>query len=203
MSLSNIEKNKTDVSKIGKPEQIRGNPEVSPEEKNKLNTKRVMPNVNLNPQKNYHMNSEKTLDNISKKMNPENRKIFNNEMKSGENPRVKLIPRGAEMYRTGSAKKGSFLTEDYPGKTKAERKENLQLPPENKAGRVHQLKATRPQIGVESTIKEQPKWAKESGYQARPGMKQIYIPNSHPKEGGALAEGRFEKSNQNQNDRRR
>lgn len=195
MNLYKLEKTSNDMSRPSMPREIARNPEVASEEKNKLQKNMMINGIKPNQHINYRMDSGKTIDNISKKMSPQSRKTFNDEMNSGENPRVKLLPKGAELYRTGNTKTGSFFTEDHPGKTRLERMENLQLPPKNSANNISKLRATKPQLGIESTIKAQPDWAKEAGYQPRSGMKQIYIPHTNPK--GALAEGRFENVDSN------
>lgn len=135
------------------------------------------------------MNSPATIYNIGTRMDPKSQEFYTKALYSGDNPKVKLIRRGEEFYKTGDKASGNFLAREHPGKTALERKENLQLPPENDAKSVSKVKSKRPQIVIESKIVPQPKWAKEGGYTAQPGIKQIYTPNVNP--GGAIKDGRY------------
>lgn len=134
----------------------------------------------------YKMNHDATMDRMKKHLPEERKKEFDDGIKSGSNPKVRLIPKGEEFYRTGRTDGGSYFTKDHPGKTSDARKENLQLIPSNDAKDLSKVKSKRPQLGIQSDIKPQREWAKEAGYKARPGMKQIYIPSTN--DHGALAD---------------
>lgn len=162
----------------------KGNEPVSPPAKRKI------AGFENRPNKRYDMDSPKTIQEIGRKMDPESQKFYKKALQSGENPKIKLIPKDAEFYKTGDKSSGNFLTEKHPGKNALERKENLQLPPENDGKFVSKVKSKRPQLGIESDIVPQPEWAKQAGYTARPGMKQIYTPNTNPE--GAISDGRYE-----------
>ena len=144
----------------------------------------------------YKMNHGATMERMKKHLPKERQKDFEDGVASGSNPKVKLIPRGENFYRTGRTDGGSYFTKEHPGKTSGVRKENLQLPPGNDGKELSKVCSTRPQIGIQSNIKLQPEWAKEAGYKVRPGMKQIYVPSAN--EHGALADNRFDvKKNNN------
>ena len=94
---------------------------------------------------------------------------------------------------TSSADKkasGNFLTEESPGETPSERKENLQLPPENEASDVDKVVSKKPTIVLTSEIAPQEEWAAQSGYEAKEGMKQVFTPNLN--KGGAIGAGIYE-----------
>ena len=164
--------------------------DVSPpkeEDRKKLNPK--IKGISGSSHENFRMNSPNTIYEIGKKMDPKSQDFYTKALYSGDNPKVKLVGTGAEYWKTGEQSSGNFLTKDYPGKNAAERKENLQLPPKNDGEVVSKVKSTRPQIVIESQISPQPDWAKANGYIARPGMKQIYTPNTNPD--GAMKDGRY------------
>ena len=143
------------------------------------------------PAHNYKMDHAKTIDQMGNKItNPEAKQRFEDARdNAGIGPnRVRMIPKGAQFYKTGDNSSGNYLTEDYPGKNKLQRKENTQAPPGND-GKLSKVESTRPQLGIESRIKPQPEWAAQAGYKPKEGLKQIYTPNNNPK--GAFADGRY------------
>lgn len=141
--------------------------------------------------KNYKMNTPSTMYEIGKRMDPKSQCFYTKALYSGDNPKAKLIGKGEEFYKTGKKASGNFLTKEYPGENATERKENLQLPKSNDGKKVIKVKSTRPQVIIESNIASQPEWAKENGYKARQGIKQIYTPNTNPE--GAISDKRYEK----------
>lgn len=152
--------------------------------------KRKLKGFQSHPEQHYDMDFLGTMQEIEKKMDAQSLEYHKKQMQSGENPKIKLIPRDAVFFKTGEYASGNFLTEDHPGETAAERKENLQLPPKNDAESVSKVVSRRAQIGIESDIAPQPEWAEQAGYTARQGMKQIYTPNTNPD--GAISDGRYE-----------
>lgn len=157
-----------------------------PTEENKRKLKNV---PNRSGSEKYKMNHEATVEQMKNHLPEERRKHFNDALESGRNPKVRLIPKGENLYRTGRTDKGSYFTKEHPGKTSDARKENLQLPPSNNGKELSKVQSIRPQLGIQSDIKPQPGWAKEAGYKARPGMKQIFVPSRNVQ--GALADDRF------------
>lgn len=145
---------------------------------------------NRNNAEKYKMNHGATMERMKNHLPEARKKDFNDGLESGSNSKVRLIPKGEKFYRTGRNDGGSYFTKEHPGFTRDERKENLQLPPDNDGKKLSKVQSARPQIGIQSDINPQRKWAKEAGYEARPGMKQVFIPSSN--EYGALAdEDRF------------
>ena len=150
------------------------------------------------PQKNsgdYKMTpetNEKTLNGMRDRLDDEGKKRFDQAIDSGINNRVKLIGSESEFNMVSGSHglaSGNYVTPDNPGETPHQRQENLQLPSYNDALYVDRVKSTRPQLGVISTVKPQPEFAKEAGYEAVPGLKQVFTPNNNPK--GAIADGRY------------
>lgn len=140
---------------------------------------------------NYRMNSIATIYEMGKRMDGQSQAFYTKALYSGDNSKVKLIGKEAEFYVTGVKASGNFLTKQHPGKSASERREKLQLPPENNGEVISKVKSTRAQIVIESDIVAQPAWAKKSGYRAKTGMKQIYTPNLNPR--GAICDNRYEK----------
>jgi hypothetical protein len=138
----------------------------------------------------YSMNHGATIERMKNHLPEERKKGFEDALESGTDPKVRLIPKGEEFYRTGSTERGSYFTKDHPGSTRKERQENLQIYPGNDCKDLAKVRSTSPQTGIQSDIKPQPEWAKQAGYKAKPGMKQIYVPSESEK--GALGDGRFE-----------
>lgn len=138
----------------------------------------------------YKMNQGATMERMKKNLLEARRKDFNDGLESGSNSKVRLIPKGEKFYRTGRNDGGSYFSKEHPGFSSDERKENLQLHPDNDGKKLSKVQSARPQLGIESDINPQPDWAKQSGYKARPGMKQVFVPSAN--EHGALAdEDRF------------
>lgn len=145
---------------------------------------------NRNNAEKYKMDNGATMERMKSHLPETRKKDFNDGIESGANPKVRLIPKGEKFYRTGRKDGGSYFTKEHPGFTGNERKENLQLPPDNDGKKLSKVQSARPQLGIQSDINPQPDWAKQAGYEARPGMKQVFVPSSN--EYGALAdEDRF------------
>ena len=127
----------------------------------------------------YTMNTEKTIEQIEdnyKRKGPEAEQFIHSRLASGKEPHVRLKGTAQDFYLTGNEASGQYLTEESPGDSAEERKENLQLPPSNDGKDVYRARLTEPHIVVESTVVPQKKFAAESGYQPREGMKQVFVP---------------------------
>lgn len=131
----------------------------------------------------FTMNSPKTIEEIRKQMSPTGQAYFDSQIAAGggvEGQRAHLQGAGKEMYITSGSNgtaSGNFLTREHPGKTPEERKQNLQLPPENDATRVQKVVSQKSVVVLESDISPQEKWAEEAGYKATKGMRQVFTPN--------------------------
>lgn len=131
----------------------------------------------------FTMNTPKTIEEIRKQMSPSGQAYFDSQIAAGggvEEQRAHLQGTGKEMYITSGSNgpaSGNFLTREHPGKTPEERKQSLQLPPENDATRVQKVVSQKPVVVLESDISPQEKWAKEAGYKATKGMRQVFTPN--------------------------
>lgn len=142
---------------------------------------------------NYTMNTPATIDNIRNGMDDESKGYFDSKIQAGggvEGQRAHLRPSGTEYYMTSGSQgkaSGNFLTEDHPGDTPEERRENLQLPPENDATDLDKVVSQRPAIVLTSNISPQPEWAEKAGYNARPGMRQTFTPTNN--KDGAIEDG--------------
>lgn len=136
----------------------------------------------------YTMNTPKTIEHMREQMDDEEVSYFDSQIAAGggtDGQRAHLRGTGREYYMTSSSEKkasGNFLTEDSPGGTPMERKENLQLPPENDASVVDNVVSQKPAIVLTSKVVPQEQWAKQGGYEALGGMKQVFTPN-HNKDG--------------------
>ncbi|MFR2012489.1 MAG: hypothetical protein ACLS49_13470 [Christensenellales bacterium] len=98
----------------------------------------------------YKMNHGATMERMKKHLPKERQKDFEDGVASGSNPKVKLIPRGENFYRTGRTDGGSYFTKEHPGKTSGVRKENLQLPPGNDGKELS--KVCRPDLRLEFKV---------------------------------------------------
>lgn len=131
----------------------------------------------------FTMNTPKTIEEIRKQMSPAGQAYFDSQIAAGggvEGQRAHLQGTGKEMYITSGSNgtaSGNFLTREHPGKTPEERKQNLQLPPENDATRVQKVVSQKSVVVLESDVSPQEKWAKEAGYKATKGMRQVFTPN--------------------------
>ncbi len=138
----------------------------------------------------FTMNSPKTIEHIENQMTPAGKEKLNEAKKSGiGDPKVRLHGKGEEFYLTGKGS-GRYLTDEHPGKTPLERKENLQLPKGNDAKDVDKVRSTKARPLLESRVAPQEGFAKDSGYEPREGMKQIITPTKDYK----LKDGKDEKS---------
>ena len=150
------------------------------------------PKMNSGDYKMTPETNEKTLNGMRDKLDDAGKERFDQALDSGTGNRVKLIGSDSKFNMVSGSKglaSGNYLTPDDPGATPQEWQKNLQLPPSNDAARVNQVQSTRPQLGVISQIKPQPGFAKEAGYEAAPGVRQVYTPNNNPN--GAIADGRY------------
>jgi hypothetical protein len=101
----------------------------------------------------WTINTPATIEDRMKSMTPEQRVYFSSALDAGggiEGQRAHLRPAGEEYYLTSSSDNrasGNFLTKEYPGDTPQERKENLQLPPENDASVVEKVQSQKAILG--------------------------------------------------------
>lgn len=134
----------------------------------------------------FTMNTPKTIEEIKKQMSPVGQAYFESQIAAGggvEGQRAHLQGTGKEMYITsgsGGRASGNFLTIDHPGSTPEERRQNLQLPPENDASIVQKVVSKKSAVVLTSSIAPQEQWAKEAGYTAKTGIKQVFTPNNDP-----------------------
>lgn len=144
----------------------------------------------------YTMNTPKTIELMRKQMDDDGKAYFDSQIDAGggaDGQRAHLRGVGHEYFMTSSADKkasGNFLTEESPGETPSERKENLQLPPENEATDVNKVVSKKPTIVLTSEVAPQEEWAAQIGYEAKEGMKQVFTPNLN--KGGAIGAGIYE-----------
>lgn len=127
----------------------------------------------------YNMKSKETIALLRGEYKGEEAQEFiNKRLGAGKEDDARVRLRGTEhtFFLTGSEAGGQFLTEEISGETAEERKENLQLPPENNAEDLYKVHLTSPRMVIESTVMPQEEWAKKAGYTPREGMKQIYVP---------------------------
>ena len=127
----------------------------------------------------YNMKSKETIALLRGEYKGEEAQEFINErLGAGKEDDARVRLRGTEhtFFLTGSEAGGQFLTEEISGETAEERKENLQLPPENNAEDLYKVHLTSPRMVIESTVMPQEEWAKKAGYTPREGMKQIFVP---------------------------
>ena len=127
----------------------------------------------------YIMNTEKTIEKLAEQYSdkgPEAQEFYESRLKAGKNSHVRLKGTAEDFYLTGNEASGQFVTEELPGENVEERKENLQLPPSNDAEDVYKVRLKEAHVVIESTVAEQKDFAKRSGYKARDGIKQIFIP---------------------------
>lgn len=106
--------------------------------------------------------------------------------------KAKLAGPGREYFLTSDSNpnhkpSGRYLTEENPGASAKERQNNLQTPKYNNCQRVNKVRSTRPTVVFESRIAAQPDFAKECGYEAHDGMKQIITPSIY----GPLRDGTY------------
>lgn len=127
----------------------------------------------------YSMKSKETIALLRGEYKGEEAQEFiNKRLGAGKEDDSRVRLRGTEhtFFLTGSEAGGTFLTEEISGDTAEERRENLQLPPENNAEDVYKVQLTSPRMVIESTVMPQEEWAKKAGYTPREGIKQIYVP---------------------------
>ncbi len=127
----------------------------------------------------YNMKSKETIALLRGEYKGEEAQEFiNKRLGAGKEDDARVRLRGTEhtFFLTGSEAGGQFLTEEISGETAEERKENLQLPPENNAEDLYKVHLTSPRMVIESTVMPQEEWAKKAGYTPREGMKQIFVP---------------------------
>lgn len=145
--------------------------------------KRTLVNGHIVNTHGYTMNTPKTIEHMREQMDSEGKDYFDKQLEAGggvEGQRAHLRGVGQEYFMTSSTEQqasGNFLTEESPGDTPEDRKENLQLPPENDATIVDKVVSEKPMIVLTSDVSPQEQWAEKSGYEARDGMKQVFTPN--------------------------
>lgn len=138
----------------------------------------------------FTMNTSRTIDEIRAQMNEQQKAYFNEQIAAGIGQRVHLQGEGKEFYLTSSFEEkasGNFLTQEHPGVTVQQRKENLQLPYENDASVIEKVRSVKSAVVLTSQVTAQEKWAKQNGYTARTGMKQVFTPTLNIK--GAISAG--------------
>lgn len=144
----------------------------------------------------FSMNTPRTIDEIRAQMNEQQKAYFDKQISAGggvSGQRTHLQGAGKEFYLTSSSEKkasGNFLTQNHPGVTAQQRKENLQLPYGNDASVIDKVRSVKAAVVLTSQIAAQEEWAKQSGYTARTGMKQVFTPNLNTN--GAIADGIYE-----------
>lgn len=135
----------------------------------------------------YTMNTPKTIEHMREQMDADELDYFDSQIAAGggiEGQHAHLRGAGHEYFMTSSSDKkasGNFLTEESPGETPLERKENLQLPPENDATDVDKIVSKRPAVVLTSEVAPQEEWAEKGGYEAKEGMNQVFTPNLNKK----------------------
>ncbi|MCD7819886.1 MAG: hypothetical protein LUH07_12695 [Lachnospiraceae bacterium] len=143
----------------------------------------------------YVNNTAATISAMRTSMGKDGEAYFDSQIAAGggiAGQHVQLIGKGQEFYMTSGSEKlasGNFLTSSHPGATAQERKTNLQLPHSNDASRVNKVVSARGNIGLRSKVAPQEEWAKESGYEAKEGMEQIFTPTSDKE--GAIHAGKY------------
>lgn len=141
----------------------------------------------------FTMNTPRTIEEMRAQMNEQQKAYFDEQIAAGggvSGQKAHLQGAGKEFYLTSSSEKkasGNFLTQEHPGFTAKERKENLQLPYDNDASVVDKVRSVKAAVVLISQISAQEKWAKQSGYTARTGMEQVFTPNLNMN--GAIAAG--------------
>lgn len=157
--------------------------------------------------KDFKMNTPATIEHMASQFDKEGKKYFDSHIAAGggiDGQRAKLRGSGREYWLTSSSDRrasGRFATDEHPGATAQERKENLQIQPGNDCGKIEKIRADRPSVVLESRVAPQTEWAKEAGYNAREGVKQIYTPSLNPN--GPIESGKytvlFDKQGNNKN----
>ena len=141
----------------------------------------------------FTMNTPRTIDEIRAQMNEQQKAYFDKQIAAGGGvvgQKAHLQGAGKEFYLTSSSDKkasGNFLTQDHPGVTAQQRKEHLQLPYGNDASVIDRVRSIKSAVVLTSQIAAQEEWAKQSGYTAQTGMKQVFTPNLNMN--GAIAAG--------------
>ena len=144
----------------------------------------------------FTMNTPRTIDKMRAQMNEQQKAYFDKQIAAGGGvvgQRAHLQGEGKEFYLTSSSEKkasGNFLTQEHPGVTAQHRKENLQLSYGNDASVIDKVRSVKAAVVLTSQIAAQEEWAKQSGYTARTGMKQVFTPNLNTN--GAIADGIYE-----------
>ena len=143
----------------------------------------------------FTMNTPATIEYMATQFDKEGKKHFYDHLSAGggiDGQRCRLRGAGREYWLTSSSDgraSGRFLTDEHPGDTARKRQENLQTPPTNDCSRVERVRADKPSVVLESRVAPQEKWAKEAGYKAQEGIKQIYTPSRNPK--GPIESGKY------------
>lgn len=141
----------------------------------------------------FTMNTPRTMDEMRAQMNEHQKAFFDSRIAAGIGQKAHLQGAGKEFYLTSSSEEkasGNFLTHEHPGVTAQQRKENLQLPRNNDASVIDKVRSIKAAVVLTSQVAAQEEWAKQSGYTARTGMKQVFTPNLNMN--GAIADGIYE-----------
>ncbi len=173
--------------KVEAPETKSG---LQPEPVNATDEDRKKLNLNHEKNRKYEMDTKANLErDVSKGRLPQY--AVDSAVGGKEGHRAKLLPAGKELYRISDSKSemgasGRFLSTEKPKGSSKELQEKYQLPKTNDAGKIDQVKATKPLLVYESRVAKQPEFAKDAGYKARDGEKQVITPSSNIR--GPMAE---------------
>ncbi len=151
----------------------------------------------------YEMNTPATID-YHLAQGTLSKDAINSAVGGKDGHKGKLRGAGREYFLSSDSDpahkpSGRYLAEDNPGNSAKERQENLQTPKYNDCGSVNKVQSTRPTFVLESRIAKQPNFAKDCGYEARDGMKQIITPSKNPK--GPIADGTYKIVEDNKQDK--
>lgn len=137
----------------------------------------------------WNFNTPATLNERKSHLSDNEKEGFEEQLNAGggiSGQRGHLRGEGREYWLTSSSSKerasGRFVTDEIPGNTPEEKRENLQTPPCNKAEITERVVATGPHVAFTSRVSPQEEFAKETGYEAREGVEQTFIP-TYNKEG--------------------
>ena len=127
----------------------------------------------------YTMNTIGTIEHMSEYYQKKGEKaedFFTSRLAAGKGPHIRLQGTSEDFYLTGNEASGQFLTAEMPGEDAMERREKLQLPASNDGEDLYRVNLKEPHIVIESTVVKQEEYAEQSGYKARDGMKQYFVP---------------------------
>ncbi len=150
------------------------------------------------------MNSRATLEYKIEHTDESKREDFIKEIESSavggiDGHRAHLTGAGKELYvmhSEGKLASGRFSVKDHPGDDVKKRQEDVQAYFENDCSVLDKVHTTKPVVVFESKVAPQPEWAEKSGYKAREGGTQVYIPlinGRRPIEEGVLSKDKDDK----------